>query len=355
MRIFNVFRDTKGWLSLWERTVRYQHMRKEEEVKRRVKILDFWHIHGCTATKDAFGVSRRTLYRWQAILKDSKGKLDSLDPKSTAPVSRRKRVIPLEIETFIVNEREAHPRLGKKKLAVLINETGHLVSESYVGRVIHDLKERGVLRNTVPLSFYARTGKHHEKRITKRKKVRRTHKQGMEIDTIIRFINGTKRYILTAIDVENRFAFAGAYTTHSSANAADFLQKLIVVCPYPITQLQTDNGSEFALRFEEACQKLNLTHFHTYPRCPKMNAHIERFNRTVSEDFIMWNRALLGDDIDAFNEKLVDWLLWYNTIRPHESLGLISPLRYIVSTLSKEECQMLWTRTIHCQIYLLPV
>jgi len=347
MRIFNIFRGTKGWLSMWERGVRFRHMRKETEVRRRVQILDFWHTHGLHATEDAFGVSRRTLFRWHAALARSTGKLEALDPKSTAPNGRRKRIIPSEIESFIVQERAAHPRLGKKKLTALLNTQGYAVHESYIGRVLTDLKRSGRLPAPTRLSFYARTGTHREQRRTTRKKVRRTTKRGMELDTIVRFIDGTKRYILTAIDVERRFAFAGAYTTHSSASAADFLLKLTDVCPFPLTELQTDNGSEFALRFEEACEKLNLTHFHTYPRTPKMNAHIERFNRTVSEDFIMWHRALLRDDIDAFNDALVDWLLWYNTVRPHEALGLVPPLRYIVSTLSKEECQRWWTRTYY--------
>jgi hypothetical protein len=53
----------------------------------------------------------------------------------------------------------------------------------------------------------------------------------------------------------------------------------------------------------------------------------------------------LRDDVLLFNNKLIDWLIWYNTVRPHESLGMVSPLRYIVSTLPIEECQMWWTRT----------
>lgn len=163
----------------------------------------------------------------------------------------------------------------------------------------------------------------------------------MELDTIVRFIDGIKRYVLTAIDVERKFAFAGAYTSHSSESASDFLKKLIEVCPFPVNELQTDNGSEFAKHFETACLSLDLTHFHTYPRSPKMNAHIERFNRTLSEDFIMSNRALLRDDLYAFNKKLVNWLLWYNTKRPHQSLGMISPLGYIVSTLTAE-CKNEW-------------
>ncbi len=95
----------------------------------------------------------------------------------------------------------------------------------------------------------------------------------MEIDTIVRFIDGTKRYIHTAIDVQRRFAFAGSYTSHSSKSATDFLSKVITVCPFPVTQIQTDNGSEFAKHFETACTLFGLTHFHTYPRTPKMNAH----------------------------------------------------------------------------------
>ena len=48
---------------------------------------------------------------------------------------------------------------------------------------------------------------------------------------------------------------------------------------------------------------------------PKMNAFVERFNRTIQEQFINWNLRRLRDDIDHFNRDLIDWLLWYNTKR----------------------------------------
>ena len=76
-----------------------------------------------------------------------------------------------------------------------------------------------------------------------------------------------------------------------------------------------------------------------------MQSEIERFNRTLSDAFIKQNRALLACDIDDFNVKLMDWLVWYNTRRPHWSLGLMSPMRYIVNTLPTTDCQMLWTST----------
>lgn len=345
MRIQSDFRGRKGWLSMWERTIRFRSMRNKPEVERRVKVLDFWKVYGTEATRDAFGVSKRSLFRWQAALDRAQGKLDALDPKSTAPVARRKRNVLPTVEEIIIRERTAHPHYGKAKLKVTLEEEGYPISESYVGRVISDLKKCGLLPSGKKLSFFARTGNHHEIPQVRRTKLRRQVKRGMELDTVIRFIDGTKRYILTAIDVERKFAFAGAYTSHSSVSTADFLRRVIEVCPFTIDELQTDNGSEFARYFEDACVLLGLTHFNTHVRSPKENAFIERFNRTISEDFISLNRPLLRDDVHAFNLKLVDWLLWYNTKRPHASLGMVSPLRYIVSTLQAQECQMWWTRT----------
>jgi len=347
MRQFNKFKGMRGWLSMWERTIRFRLMRNKPEVDRRVKILDFWKEHGTKPAVDAFDVSERTLFRWQAALAKAQGHLEALDPQLTIPKGRRRRVVLPEVEAFIIKERTEHWRLGKKKLAVLLREDSYVVSESYVGRVIGDLKKRDLLPSGRKLSYYAKSGVFREQPVFRRTKLRRKVKRGMELDTIVRFVDGIKRYILTAIDVEKKFAFAGAYTSHSSAAAADFLRKVIGVCPFVVDELQTDNGSEFAKHFEEACILLGLIHFNTHVRSPKENPFVERFNRTISEDFIMVNRPLLRDDVHAFNLKLVDWLLWYNTKRPHESIGMLSPLRYIVSTLTAEDCQRYWTRTCY--------
>ena len=115
-------------------------------------------------------------------------------------------------------------------------------------------------------------------------------------------------------------------------------------CP---TAVQTDNGSEFALHFSSAVSQLGLTHYHTYPRSPKMNAHVERFNRTLDEEFLRYHRGLLRDDVRTFNEKLVDWLLWYNGERPHYALGLVAPLRFMMASLPVAECHMWWTYTLY--------
>ena len=162
-------------------------------------------------------------------------------------------------------------------------------------------------------------------------------------ERVIRF-----RYMITE-EAKKRvkiLAFWEKYGTQATESATtDFMQKFKQVAPLELLAVQTDNGSEFEKHFHLYLEKDGIIHFNTYPRSPKMNSEIERFNRTLSDAFIKQHRYLLAYDIDQFNEKLIDWLLWYNTRRPHWSLGLISPLRYICNQLSEEKSQMCWTST----------
>jgi transposase InsO family protein len=320
-----------------------------EQAKHKVRVLAFWEEYGDEATRKAFDVSRPTLFRWQKALKVGMGKLEALNNQSTAPKKRRKRVIPESVESFILTERKFDPYLSKDKLAILMKQDGVAnLSASTVGRMLNDLKRQGKLPTRTKLSFFARTGNLIERKPQLKKKLRsKGHDGGLvKADSVIRFTDGIKRYLLTGIDCESKFAFAYAYISHSSKAAADFMQKFKSVAPLLVTHVQTDNGSEFADHFDVLLQKNDIVHFHTYPRSPKMNAEVERFNRTIVEAFVNRNRHLLAHDINTFNQKLMDWLLWYNTRRPHWSLGLISPLKYIVSTLPAKESQMWWTSTV---------
>jgi transposase InsO family protein len=242
--------------------------------------------------------------------------------------------------------------LGKNKLFPLLVSSGHDVSISTIGRILSDLKRQGKLPDPRKLSLSGDTGILREKSRKKRKKKQRRPRgyRVLEVDTVIRFIHGVKRYVVTGIDTETRTAFAACYTNHGSYSATDFLKKALRVLPDCPTHIQTDNGSEFALHFDSACEELHLTRYHTYPRSPKMNAHIERFNRTLDEEFLVWNKPLMRDDVSSFNDKLIDWLLWYNGERPHFSLGQKSPFQAMMEKINPEECHMWWTHTFPCAI-----
>jgi len=53
---------------------------------------------------------------------------------------------------------------------------------------------------------------------------------------------------------------------------------------------------------------------------------------------------LLFTDLALFNRKLADWLVLYNTARPHHSLGRQSPLSFLLQ--HQPECQGYWTHTL---------
>jgi len=166
----------------------------------------------------------------------------------------------------------------------------------------------------------------------------------VEIDTVVRFVNGLKRYIVTAVDTFSRAAFAYTYNKTGSANTKDFFQKLEMTMPFKIKSVQTDNGSEFHLYFRDYLKERNITRYYNYPGRPYRQGHIEKFNRSIQEEFVDQNEFLLPDT-DDFNKKLIDWLLWYNTKRPHWSIDLCSPVDYLIKNNSISN--MCWTDTIN--------
>jgi hypothetical protein len=58
------------------------------------------------------------------------------------------------------------------------------------------------------------------------------------------------------------------------------------------------------------------------------------------------HEELLFTDLTLFNRKLADWLVFYNTERPHHSLGQQSPLSFLLQ--HQPECQRYWTHTPTC-------
>ena len=145
MRITHINKGIKGSGLIQERALRFAYMIQKEAIHR-AQVLSFWHKHGTEATKDAYNVSRATLYRWQHNLNSNKGKLEALNNKSKAPKKKRKRIIDHRIEEYIIEQRKQHPKLGKKKLTPLLKTKCiqwniHPPSEATVGRIIKDLKK----------------------------------------------------------------------------------------------------------------------------------------------------------------------------------------------------------------------
>jgi len=312
------------------------------EVEEKLKIIIFFDKYGLAPTRDAFGVGRSTIFLWKKKVADGGGSLLGLINHTRRPHNTRRMFVNERLLEFIKGFRENYPRLGKNKIKLLLDTYARennleTISESKIGRVIK--------KN----NWYLYLGKRskHSVSIDKQRVFGYEVKEAgdlFQVDTVVRFEHGIKRYILTACDAVTKFVFAYTYKNHTSISSSDFANKLIKATPYPIKAIQTDNGSEFLKDFDKVIKELGIAHFFIYPRCPKQNGCIERFNRTIQEEFVDFNRCLLEEsDTENFNDKLIDYLLWYNIKRPHHSLKNETPMQVVVDFLKKSN--MSWTDT----------
>ncbi|MDR0646732.1 MAG: integrase core domain-containing protein [Elusimicrobiota bacterium] len=69
-------------------------------------------------------------------------------------------------------------------------------------------------------------------------------------------------------------------------------------------------------------------HYHNYAGSPKSNADIERFNRTIKEQFIYNNWELLGDK-EEFDKQLEIYVNWYNNCKVHQVINFMTPNQYL--------------------------
>lgn len=287
-----------------------------ESAIKKAKVISHVNKYGIQSGMDAFNVGRSTIFLWKNKLKKSNGHLGVLSNKSRAPKRRRFMIIDPILESEIIRLRTDIPSMGKTQIYHQVKNMCK-TSESTVGRTLKYLKER----NRLPLR-----GQKPKKTIRNIVRARRATKIGFEIDTVVRHVCGIKWYFINAINIEDRKTFSYLTLSHSSGESSEIFKEIDII----IEQVQTDNGSEFLDHFHRYCEKNNINHYFIYPRTPKQNAHIERFNRTLEEEFIRWNRNSMSDrdNLELMRQKLKEYIYYYNNTRPHSALSFLPPVLY---------------------------
>ena len=320
---------------------------QSEVAQQRMKIIKFYEQYGEKATKEVFGADRKVVSRWRKRLAASKGRLSALVPTSTRPHSVRVSRINGLIVEFIRKEREAHPRMGKEKLKldldIYCREIGiPTVSVSSIGNII---KRHQFFFQKVGRMYHNPASKWAQRKKGKRLRVRHSPKPEygyILADTVERITDGVKSYYMSAIDAKMKFALTLRYRRNTSSNMKDFYGRFKEVYPGSVKVWQSDNGSENLGVFDQQLQKDKIPHKFIYPRCPKINTFIERYNRTLQEEFLDYNEDCVHDDV-IFGQKLADWNIYYNTKRRHHSLGLKSPLQYLIDNKRMSHMSLTYT------------
>jgi transposase len=274
------------------------------------------------------GIPRATLYRWQKRLQ--KQGLIGLEDGDRRPRHVRKPQWNPELSQAVLRLREAYPWMGKEKLWVLLRREGRQTSISTVGRILRRLKARGVLKEPLRNGICKRKRRILRPYATRKPRGYQVKKPGdlVQIDTLdVRPLPGVDFKHFTARDMDSRWDVLEAYRSATAGNARKFLRTLLARAPFPVRGIQVDGGSEFMAEFEEACAEEKISLFVLPPRSPKLNGHVERAQRTHTEEFY---DLYMGDlDLRSVNEALREWEVFYNTVRPHHSLALQTPLEYL--------------------------
>lgn len=316
----------KDQVEHWRDLAEYWHI--SESAQQRLEWLIFYNSVGnqdARATANYFGISPKTFHKWKKRFNPKV--IQSLEEKSKAPIKRRVWEVTSQEETRIIALRnQTQRKWGKVKLKVLYQqEYGKDISTWKIERVV---RKHQLYPDPVEQKKKAKRLRLNSKRV----RIHQARKEGItgpmwHVDTVVIWWYGVRRVIFTALEDSCRLAFARVYSTQSSVQAVDFLNRLSYLCRGNISVIHSDNGMEFAKSFIPACQKLNIKQVYSRIRTPKDNPTLERFNRTLQDEWLAYSEVGL-DEIDLANQDLTSWLIEYNSIRPHQTLAYKTPLAY---------------------------
>lgn len=276
------------------------------------------------------GFSRATYYRMKKNLKNLE---IGIAPPSKKPKRVNKRRWGEAQLQLVLRVRRENPTYGKEKIAIILQrDHAQTMSESTVGRILNQLKERGLVLKS-PSALRARRKRHfrgHAKPWYFKDYKTMEVGERVQIDHMTVTKNGTGFKHFQGWDRKSKYIDAQVYSNATSTSAKRFLLDFIQSAPFKIQSIQVDGGSEFMDEFEETCAKLEIPLIVLPPKKPTYNGGVERGNRTFREEF--YERPdLLADSVGAMRYELRNALNKYNTFRPHRALKGLTPMQYIHS------------------------
>lgn len=130
-------------------------------------------------------------------------------------------------------------------------------------------------------------------------------------------------FVHAAVDDHSRLAYVEVHPDERGPTTGAFLARaaeFFSAHGAPIEQVMTDNAFTYRLSraFQTQLQTMGARHVLIPPRRPQVNGKVERFNRTLLEE---WAYVRLYRSNAERLAALDRWLTFYNSRRPHTALG----------------------------------
>ena len=277
---------------------------------------------GASVTEVAlrFGVSRQTVHRW--LRRYAARGLAGLADRSPRPDGCPHQM-PAEVEALVVQLRRENPGWGPRTL-------------------LFGLEARGVVPLPGRSSVYRCLVRHGlivpEARRRKRSDYKRWERsRAMELwqmDVVggVMLTDGSKASIITGLDDHSRFAVSAHVVERATSRpTCDALALAMRAWGVP-DQVLTDNAKVFTGRFgpsaggevlfDRICRENGIRHLLTAPRSPTTTGKVERFHKTLRQEFLA---GKVFESIADAQTQIDGWVRHYNFERRHQGIGDVVP------------------------------
>ena len=140
-------------------------------------------------------------------------------------------------------------------------------------------------------------------------------------------------YIHSAVDDHSRLAYSEVLADERAVTVVAFWRRALAwFADRGVTAqaVLTDNGSAYrSADFARACLAAGIRHRRTRPYRPQTNGKVERFNRTLLEE---WAYVRVYRSEQARTAALARWLHHYNHHRGHTALGGLPPVSRVTNS-----------------------
>ena len=282
-------------------------------------------------------MDRASFYEWKRRFQTSG--LEGL--KDLPPIAKtHPQAVPPETEKRIVALALEHPSYGCNKVEKLLSLEGPYVSNVSIQKILieHGLGsryERWLALEKKSADEGIELSKDQIAYIEKlNPSFRERHVESpgpgalLSQDTFfVGTLKGVGRvYMHTVVDTYGSYAFGFLHTTKQPEAAVAVLHNDVL--PFyeehglPVQAILTDNGREYcgteAHPYELYLELNDIEHRRTQVRRPQTNGFVERFNRTVLDEFYrIVFRQKLYEKVETLQKDLDEWLHEYNYERPH--------------------------------------
>lgn len=273
------------------------------EARYRQRVVKYSYKHGVTETSNRFRRSRQAIYEWR---NKWDGQWKSLLERSHRPKSHPRQHT--EEEKTLILRHYARNKGDRILLWDTLRRKGYNRHYNSLVRV---------LRKWVDSEGNPKTHR-------KPKPYQRAEYPGQKLQLDVKYVpsrciaNGSKYYQFTAVDECTRWTFREMYDEHSTCSAKDFLEKLLQAAPFPVREVQTDNGTEFTnallvksvkhkTLFEQALLDMDILYHRIRVATPRHNGKVERQHRCDEKRFYgklrMYSLADGRKQLAAYNKK----------------------------------------------------